>query len=316
MLRELNREKVLLIGPDGQVGNAVASLLKAKGIHAIVAGQSIDKLGHESSMGQSYHVDLSDLPQLDQLLRSIKPTIIINPAAYTAVDKAETEKELARTINAKAPEIMARYCKDSGAFLLHYSTDYVFDGSGTNARSESAPTNPINRYGQSKLEGELAIAQSGCDHVILRTSWVFSETGNNFVKTMLKLGQDREELRVVSDQVGAPTSAALLARATWAVLEKIVNQPSARKEFSGIYHCTCAGETNWAEFAQTIFLMAKARKLALKVERVIPIASADYPTPAKRPLNSRLDCQAFAQGFNCEPSPWQDELDDTLKSLL
>lgn len=310
MSQNLSQEKILLIGPDGQVGNALTRLFAAKGVPVVLAGQSLN-----STPPYQYHLDLTNVGQIEQVLWEVRPTIIINPAAYTAVDKAETERDLATAINSTAPGVIGRIAQELGAFVVHYSTDYVFDGSGTTPRDETALPNPINFYGASKREGELALEKSGANHVILRTSWVFSDIGHNFVKTMLKLGQEREELRIVSDQIGAPTSARMLAEATWAVLEKVVNRSDRGKGLSGIYHCCCQGESSWCGFAEQIFGEARRLHFPLKIERVVPIESVEYPTPAKRPFNSRLDCRKFIKDFSYSPGSWQDELNKTLLLL-
>lgn len=283
---------ILVTGTSGQVGHA---LLKTLGLPA------------------QQRVDFNDLSALARLVRELRPSIIVNPAAHTAVDKAESEEALAFKVNAEAPGVLAEEAKRLGSLLIHYSTDYVFDGSGAGPRKEDAKTGPLGVYGRSKLAGEDAIRAVGGDHVILRTSWVFSDHGNNFVKTMLRLGSEREELRIVGDQIGAPTSAAFLADMTAKIIAKVGRSSAA--DVSGLYHLACSGETSWHGFAEEIFRQARAAGMKLKVNRVESIPTEAYPTPARRPKNSRLDCSKFARTFDTELMTWQQALAPVIASL-
>jgi dTDP-4-dehydrorhamnose reductase len=258
--------------------------------------------------------DLQDSSAIQRVLSSYRPEVIINAAAYTAVDKAETDRDSALAVNAIAPETMAEWASAHNALLVHYSTDYVFDGSGLAARDEAAPTRPLSVYGATKLEGEERIQRSGCQHLILRTSWVYAARSHNFLRTMLRLAVERESLSVVDDQVGVPTSAAWLAEVTSQVIPQALANPALR----GLYHCVPRGETTWFEFAR--LAIEEARRLGLPV-RVVPeairaIATADYPTPARRPLNSRLSTQKLQQAFGIVPPDWQTAVRETVSQIV
>jgi len=278
--------KILLIGKNGQLGWELA--------------RSLAPLGELIACDRAAF-DLAKPDQIAATVREIKPAVIVNAAAYTAVDKAESEPHLAQAINEQAPRILAEEAKKLGALLVHYSTDYVFDGTKAGSYHEDDATNPLGVYGRSKLGGELAIQASACRHLIFRTSWVFGPRGGNFLLTMLRLGREREELRVVDDQVGAPTSSRMIAEATAQVLRKPVGE--------GLFHLTAAGSTSWCGFAREIFSAASMKT------RVIPIASAEYPTAAKRPRNSRLNCDKLRQAFALSLPTWQDETRLCLKVL-
>jgi len=237
--------------------------------------------------------------------------VIVNAAAYTAVDRAESDEAAARAVNATAPALLAAEARKAGALLVHYSTDYVFDGTKGSPYVETDPTAPINAYGRTKLEGERAIAASGCDHLILRTSWVYAPHGANFMLTMLRLAATRPELRIVADQRGAPTSTRQLARAT---LELLSNLERTRAS-SGIYHATAAGETTWSEFAQEIFARWARRSPAFKPPRVIPIPSSEYPTPARRPVYSVMSNAKLNDTFGVRLATWREGLDEALSAL-
>ena len=302
---------ILVTGADGQVGHALLKALDGLGtvVASTLAGEPL------SSLVPVVKADLSRELDIVGLVREVNPTIIVNPAAHTAVDKAESEPTLAYAINELAPRILAREAKARGIPLVHYSTDYVFDGSGHLPRTEDAPTGPLSVYGASKLAGEKAIRESGAQGLIFRTSWVFGDHGNNFVKTMLKLGRDREELKIVADQIGAPSQAAMLARMTRRALDQGLAKGFGT--LAGVYHLCNAGETSWYGFAEEIFAQARALGVDLKVQRVIPIPTADYPTPARRPLNSRLDCSKFCRTFGLPSLPtWQEALRETLPLIL
>jgi dTDP-4-dehydrorhamnose reductase len=277
--------KILLTGATGQVGYELERSLQ--GLGEVIA---VDRA----------RMDLSDLAQVREVIRAVKPQLIVNPAAYTAVDKAESEPELARTINAHAPEVMAQEAKALGAALVHYSTDYVFDGSKQGGWVEDDAVNPLNIYGQTKLEGEQAIAASGVPHLIFRTSWVYGMRGKNFLLTMLKLGREREELKVVDDQHGAPTWSRTIADSTALALAQADGHAWWGRN-SGIYHLSARGQTTWCGFTRAIHARAGITC------RVLPIGTADYPVPAKRPLNSVMDAAKFEQAFGRLPD-WDTAL--------
>lgn len=249
--------------------------------------------------------DLSDPAACAEAIRTLKPSVVINAAAYTAVDRAEEEEPLATRINGEAPGAMARACADLGVPLVHISTDYVFDGSGESPWDPSDPTSPSNAYGRSKLAGEEAIRASGCAHVILRTSWVFSAHGANFVKTMLRLGAERDRLTIVADQVGGPTPAAEIARACLAIADAMIADPAK----SGTYHLSGAPDVSWANFAREIFAQSGL------TSEVSDIPTSDFPTPAKRPLNSRMDNRSLTDTFGLPRPYWRAGLQDVLTDL-
>lgn len=294
---------ILLFGKGGQVGWELQRALAPLG--------DVVALDFDST---TLHADFSRPEGLADTVRAVRPTVIVNAAAHTAVDKAEAEPELARAINATAPAVLAREAAALGATLVHYSTDYVFDGAGSAARSEQAPTGPLGVYGLTKLEGEQALQASGCRHLILRTSWVYAARGGNFAKTMLRLAAERDELRVIDDQVGAPTGAELLADCTAHALRALNERP----ELSGLYHLTAAGETSWHGYARHVIERARSAGRPIKVaaDRVLPIPTSAYPTPARRPLNSRLDCTRFTQAFGLRLPPWQQGVDRMLDELF
>ncbi|RVT88466.1 dTDP-4-dehydrorhamnose reductase [Inhella crocodyli] len=278
--------KLLVLGANGQVGWELQRALAPLGeVHA-----------WDRTAG-----DLGQPEALAAAVQALAPAAIVNAGAYTAVDKAESEAALAHTVNAEAPAYLAQVATRLGVPLVHYSTDYVFDGSGTHARTEDAPTGPLSVYGRSKLTGEDAIRASGCHHLILRTSWVYAARGGNFAKTMLRLGQERERLRVVNDQWGAPTGAELLADATAHALRAVLAQP----QLGGTYHLCAAGETNWAAYARFVVDTARAMGRTLACQAVDGIPTSAYPTPAQRPLNSRLDCRRFEQAFGLRLPAWE-----------
>ncbi|MBN3763248.1 dTDP-4-dehydrorhamnose reductase [Burkholderia sp. Ac-20365] len=282
---------ILVTGVNGQVGFELARTLQ--GLGRVVA---LDRAA----------LDLSDLAQIRATVRELKPSVIVNPAAYTAVDKAETDIDAAMRLNRDAPGVLADEAARSGAVLVHYSTDYVFDGTKGEPYVEDDATNPQNVYGKSKLAGELAIAQSGCAHLILRTSWVYGARGKNFLLTMLKLGVERPELRVVADQIGAPTWSNTIATSTSHILAQGLgaNDLDWWRERSGVYHLTAAGETSWHGFAKAILEIAMGEK----APTVSPIGTSDYPVPAKRPSNSRMSCGKLTETFGLVLPDWQDAL--------
>jgi dTDP-4-dehydrorhamnose reductase len=290
-------QSILLIGNNGQVGKELETILAPDGNIITVARPTVD------------------LTQAD-ILRSVialnKPQIIINAAAYTAVDKAESEPELAKSINATAPLILAEESQKLKAFLIHISTDYVFDGLCCSPYQESNATNPLSVYGKTKLAGEEAIRQTCNDYLILRTAWVYGAFGkSNFVKTMLRLGAEREEIRVVADQIGSPTWAKDIASA---IASLIKNETTTK--ITGIYHYTNSGVASWYDFAVAIFEEAQELGFPLKIQRVVPITTLEYPTPARRPAYSVLACEKISAILGTYPPHWRQSLRKMLKELV
>lgn len=296
--------KILLFGKGGQVGWELQRALAPLG--ELIA-LDFDTAGDLSG-------DFSQPEAVAATVRRVAPDLIVNAAAHTAVDKAESEADLARLINASTPGRIAQEAKALGAHLIHYSTDYVFDGSGDAPRDETAATGPLSVYGRTKLEGEQLIAASGAIHLILRTSWVYAARGGNFAKTMLKLAKERERLTVIADQFGAPTGAELLAD----VSAHAARMLRVRPELSGLYHCVAAGETSWYGYATHVIERARAAGHAIKVapDAILPIPTTDYPTPATRPLNSRLDTRRLRGVFGLVLPPWQQGVDRMLAEIL
>ena len=284
--------KILLFGKGGQVGWELQRSLAPLGELIAVDFDSIDLCG-----------DFARPDAVAATVRQVQPDIIVNAAAHTAVDKAESEPELARLLNATAPAAIAREAASLGAWLVHYSTDYVFDGSGSHARNEDAVASPLSVYGQTKLEGERAIQASGCRHLIFRTSWVYAARGGNFAKTMLRLASERDALTVIDDQIGAPTGAELLADLSAHALRVALSTP----EVSGLYHAVAAGETSWHGYASHVIAYARAQGASLKVaaDQIKPVPTTAFPTPAKRPLNSRLATTKLCTTFGLTLAPWQ-----------
>lgn len=282
---------ILLLGKNGQVGWELQRSLAPLG--ELIA---LDRAGEDGLCG-----DLTDLEGLRRTISIAKPNIIINAAAYTAVDNAENDKVNTNIVNAQAPRVLAEEAQKIGAWLVHYSTDYVFDGSGNNAWEEKDESNPLSEYGRSKLAGEQAIENSGCRYLIFRTSWVFGSRGKNFAKTMLHLATERQTLSVINDQVGAPTSAALLADCTAHALLKAIRNP----ELAGLYHLAASGQTTWYEYANLVIDHARNIGKELLVTEIKPIGTLDYPTPAKRPYNSRLSTAKFRDSFDLVLPKWQ-----------
>lgn len=293
--------KVLLLGKGGQVGWELQRALAPIGDVVAVDFDSTDYCG-----------DFTNLEGLAETVRRVAPDVIVNAAAHTAVDKAESEPELARTINALAPGVLAREAATSGALLVHYSTDYVFDGSGDAPRSETDPVGPLSVYGATKLEGEQLIQQSGCRHLIFRTSWVYAARGGNFAKTMLKLARERERLTIIDDQIGAPTGADLLADITAHAIRTV----RARPDLSGLYHLVAGGETSWHGYASFVIDFAHMAGEVLAVKEVAPVPTTNFPTPAKRPLNSRLATTKLQETFNLVIPHWQSGVERMLTEIL
>ena len=296
--------KVLLLGANGQLGWELQRGLAPLG--------EVIALGREGT--GAYPADLAEPERLRALVDHLTPDVIVNAAAHTAVDKAESEPELARAINATAPGVLARAAAARGAWLLHYSTDYVFDGSGQQPRSEDAATGPLGVYGQTKLEGEEAIRASGCRHLILRTSWVYAARGGNFAKTMLRLAQERERLTVIDDQIGAPTGADLLADLSAHALRGALADPAK----AGTYHAVAAGETSWHGYARFVIDTARALRpdLPLKVHTIDPVPTSAFPTPARRPHNSRLSTKKLQDAFGLHLPHWQTGVRRLLQEIL
>ncbi len=294
--------KILLLGKNGQVGWELQRSLAPLG--ELIA---LDRASNP------YCGDLSRPAAVAQSVLEIKPDVVVNAAAYTAVDKAESEADSARTVNADAPAELARAAKLCGAWLLHYSTDYVFDGSGSVPWREQDPVAPLNVYGRSKLAGEQAIRASGCRHLIFRTSWVYAARGQNFAKTMLRLAAEREELSVIADQFGAPTGAELLADVSAHALRHAV----CHNDVSGVYHLTAGGATSWFDYAAHVFAYARQCGIPLKLTEtgLRPISTEQYPTPARRPLNSRLDTNKLRTAFGLALPDWQSGVDRMLTEL-
>ncbi len=297
--------RVLLTGAGGQVGGELA--------RALAGRVELEAHGRAS-------LDLADPDALARRVRQARARVIVNAAAYTAVDRAESEPERARAVNARAPAVLAEEARRAGALLVHYSTDYVFDGAKRAPYVEDDPPAPLGVYGRTKLEGEQAVAASGCEHLILRTSWVYGARGANFVRTMLRLGAEREALRVVDDQHGAPTSSAQLARATVRLIANdagVIDAASVARAAAagGLYHATAAGRTTWHGFALAIFEGWKRRRPDYRVPEVTPIPTSGYPTPARRPAWSVLSCDRLAATFGVRIPSWQEGLDEVLSEL-
>lgn len=287
--------KILLLGKSGQVGWELQRALSVVG-----EVTALDRHPVSTPFG-TLSGDLADLAGLRDAICKVAPDVIVNAAAYTLVDKAETDRELAHTVNALACQVMAEEARRLDAWLVHYSTDYVFNGSGTDPWREADCVSPVNYYGATKLEGEQLIAATGCKHLIFRTSWVYAARGNNFAKTMLRLARERTALSVIADQIGVPTGADLLADVAVAALQ----QARVKPQLSGIYHLAPAGETSWYEYASYVIDFARNNGETLAVETITPIATTQYPTPASRPLNSRLDTEKLRNSFSIHLPDWR-----------
>jgi dTDP-4-dehydrorhamnose reductase len=291
--------KILLLGKNGQVGWELQ--------------RSLAPLGEVVALG-SDGADFTDLAGLTNIVRSVEPDVIVNAAAHTAVDRAESEPELARTINALAPGVLAAEAKRLGAWLIHYSTDYVFDGSGDEPWLETDPTGPLSVYGASKLEGERLIAESGCRHLIFRTSWVYGARGGNFAKTMLRLAQERDSMKVIDDQMGAPTGAELLADVSaHAIRTSLVNP-----DVAGLYHLVAGGETSWHGYANFVIDFARQAGVPIKVmpDAIEAVPTSAFPTAATRPHNSRLSTGKLTRAFGLHLPHWQVGVTRMLTEVL
>ena len=305
--------KTLLLGANGQLGR---TFLEHGGL--AVRGELI-AASRDGVLTQGGHGEIADLANPDSLpalLDRGQPDVIVNAAAYTAVDRAEQEEALATRVNGEAVRVIGRWAAAHGALVVHYSTDYVFDGHQLQPYAIDAPTAPLGAYGRSKLVGEQALQDSGADHLIFRTAWVYAAHGTNFLRTMLRLGAEREELRVVADQHGAPTATGLIVAASAAALDRWQDADAARrKQLSGTHHLVASGATTWHGFASAIFAQAVDRGLLARAPRVLPIATADYPTPAQRPAWSLLDNHGFQQLFDFPLPDWREGLDKVIASL-
>ena len=304
--------KILLLGKSGQVGQALQRTLAPLG-ELVALDRSQETSGLCGDLGQP--------EALATTIRQLRPDVIVNAAAYTAVDKAESEPEQARLINANAPEVLAREAEALGAWLIHYSTDYVFNGSGTEPWQETDPTAPLNVYGQSKLEGELRVQAACTRHLIFRTSWVYAAHGNNFAKTMLKLAQERERLTVINDQWGAPTGAELIAGVTASAIQKVFaksNLDANQNAFAGIYHLVAGGETQWHAYASHVIRQAKMLRpdMPWAVQEIVPVPSTAFVTAAQRPHNSRLNTGKLQAAFGISLPDWQQGVDSMLAEIL
>jgi dTDP-4-dehydrorhamnose reductase len=296
----MSEKKILIFGRTGQVGWELRRTLSCMG---------------EVKALEYPEVNFAQPETLRAVIQAERPRVIVNAAAYTAVDKAESEPELAMTMNGHAPGVLAEEARKLGALLVHYSTDYVFDGSGTEPRDEEASPAPLNIYGRTKLAGDQAIQASGCEHLIFRTSWVYGARGHNFLLTMLRLARERTELRIVDDQVGAPTTSGCIAQATAAVLAQVL-APAGKgiDGRSGIYNLTNGGATSWCGFAQAIFALAQS-PLAITPPTIDPILSSSYAQPAKRPSNSRLSSEKLDHVFGVRLPEWTEALSLVIESL-
>lgn len=296
--------RILLLGCKGQVGWELQRSLAPLG----------ELVACDFDTPGALKADFADAPSLTALVQRVRPQLIVNAAAHTAVDKAESEPALAHAINAVAAGVIAREAQALGALLVHYSTDYVFDGSGDAARDEEAPTGPLSVYGRTKLEGEQFIRASGCRHLILRTSWVYAARGGNFARTMLKLAAERETLNVIADQIGAPTGADLLADVTAHAVRRVLAEPA----LAGSYHCVAGGETSWFDYARFVIEWARAQGRPIRVapDAIHPIPTRAYPTPATRPLNSRLDTRKLQRAFGLRLPQWQPGVERLLAEVL
>ncbi|CAN5486805.1 dTDP-4-dehydrorhamnose reductase [soil metagenome] len=295
--------KILLLGKNGQLGWELQRSLAPLGDVTALDRHSQDGCG-----------DLVNLQGLAQTVQTLRPDLIVNAAAHTAVDKAESEPELARTINALAPGVLAQEAAKLGAWLVHYSTDYVFDGSGNRPWVETDTPAPLSVYGQTKLEGEQRIAEHGPRHLILRTSWVYAARGGNFAKTMLRLAQERERLTVIDDQWGAPTGAELIADVSAHAIRQAMQRPQAAR----LYHLAASGETTWNGYAKHVIAQAERAQSAIKIiaNEVACVPTSAFPTPARRPHNSRLDCAKLQTTFGLTLPPWQHGVDRMLAEIL
>ena len=299
--------KILLLGKNGQVGWELQRSLAPLGELVALDRHSVDLCG-----------DLTNVQGLVKTLQTVRPDVIVNAAAHTAVDKAESEPELARLINATAPGVLAQEAHQLGAWLVHYSTDYVFDGGGSQPWVETDTPAPLSVYGQTKLEGEQLIAQHCPKHLIFRTSWVYAARGGNFAKTMLRLARERERLTVIDDQWGAPTGAELIADVTAHAIRQVLQRPAGQYDEAGIYHLAASGEASWNFYAKHVLAQAAQLQPAIELvaKEVTPVPTSAFPTPARRPHNSRLNTEKLQNNFGLRLPPWQQGVDRMLTEIL
>ena len=299
--------KILLLGKNGQVGWELQRSLAPLGNVTALDRHSTDFCG-----------DLGNLTGLRETVQRLRPSVIVNAAAHTAVDKAESEPELARLINATAPGVLAQEAHQLGAWLVHYSTDYVFDGSGSQPWVETDTPAPLSVYGHTKLEGEQLIAQHCPKHLIFRTSWVYAARGGNFAKTMLRLARERERLTVIDDQWGAPTSAELIADVTAHAIRQVLQRPAGPHGEAGIYHLAASGHASWNSYAKHVLAQAAQAQPAIELvaKEVAPVPTSAFPTPANRPHNSRLNTAKLQSTFGLRLPPWQQGVDRMLAEIL
>lgn len=305
--------RILLTGADGQLGSALRHSLPA--VAEVVCSTRNGRLADGTVCEAA---DLSHPDQLASVVERVSPQVVVNAAAYTAVDRAETERELAFTVNAGAVDALARACAKRDALLVHYSTDYVFPGDDPRPRREDDPTGPLNVYGASKLAGEQAVRTSGCRHLIFRISWVYAAHGHNFLRAMLRLAGEREELQVVDDQIGAPTPAPWIAGATARAIAQACPAEQGRvpaAPCSGTWHLAASGETSWHGFANAIFREAQRAGLIDSAPDVVPVPGTAFPSPARRPASSRLDTGRFSRDFGLTLPCWQQGVADTMETL-
>jgi dTDP-4-dehydrorhamnose reductase len=305
--------RILLLGANGQLGH---TFLDQGGLSARGELIAASRDGVLTAGGSGEIADLSVPASLPALLDRVRPDVIVNAAAYTAVDRAEQEEALATRVNGEAVGVLGRWAAAHGALVIHYSTDYVFDGGQAQPYAVDATTGPLGAYGRSKLAGERALRDSGADHLTFRTAWVYAAHGHNFLRTMLRLGTERDELRVVADQHGAPTDTMLIVDGTLAALDRWLQSDSARRRaLAGTHHLVAGGATTWHGFARAIFDEAAALGLLARSPRVVAIGSAEFPTPAVRPAWSLLDNGGFQQHFGFALPDWQHGLHDVMRRL-
>lgn len=305
----MSHMKILILGKNGQVGWELQRSLQPLG--------EVIALDRHEDIEHGFCGDITNFKAIEKVIQTFQPDIVLNATAYTAVDKAESEVEQADLINHTAVKHLAEQCKAVDALLIHYSTDYVFNGQGTAAWQEDDKTEPQNAYGKTKRNGEIALERSQVKFINLRTSWVYASRGHNFIKTMLKLAQSKDELSIIDDQIGAPTGAALIADVTAQIVRYYVLQPQPQqKHLLGHYHLAAQGETSWYAYANYIFDVAKAHGLSLQIKTVKPISTVDYPTPAVRPLNSRLNTHKLQQTFALHLPQWQQGVEHMIKETL
>lgn len=305
--------KILLLGANGQLGR---TFLEHGGLAARGALVAASRDGVLAAGGNGETADLSIPESLHALLDRVQPELVVNTAAYTAVDRAEQEEALATRVNGAAVGVLGRWAAAHGALVVHYSTDYVFDGHQSSPYAVDAPTHPLGAYGRSKLAGEQALRDSGADHLIFRTAWVYAPHGHNFLRTMLRLGGERDELRVVADQHGAPTDTGLIVTGTLAALDRwSASDDTHRRALVGTHHLVASGATTWHGFASAIFQQAATQGLITHSPRVIPISSAEFPTAAVRPAWSLLDNTSFHRQFGAPLPPWRDGLGKVIAQL-